>query len=103
MKGRKGKKATKNAVKNAAAQQSAHHQTYDRQAGEHAAMGSHGSHGDDYLDNEYDDEPIPIPAPSQHAPVKQPAPAGNQPKVAAGTGTNNNTKGVAGGGTGRPS
>lgn len=92
MKGRKGKKATKNAAKNAAA---THQQGYDRHSGDPAAVDSHGSHGDDYLDNEYDEEPIPIPAPPQQAPVKHPAPNGNMTNEGIGT---TDTRGVAGGG-----
>ncbi|GAD97666.1 hypothetical protein NFIA_078450 [Paecilomyces variotii No. 5] len=93
MKGRKGKKATKNAAKNAAA---THPQGYDRHPEDPAAVDSHGSHGDDYLDHEYDEEPIPIPPPPHQAPVKHPVPNGNT--VNEGT-ISADTRGVAGGGT----
>ncbi|KAJ9244689.1 hypothetical protein DTO207G8_2246 [Paecilomyces variotii] len=93
MKGRKGKKATKNAAKNAAA---THAQGYDRHPGDPAAVDGHGSNGDDYLDHEYDEEPIPIPAPPHQTPVKHPATNGitvNGGIISA------DTRGVAGGGT----
>lgn len=93
MKGRKGKKATKNAAKNAAA---THAQGYDRHPGDPAAVDGHGSNGDDYLDHEYDEEPIPIPAPPHQTPVKHPAANGitvNGGIISA------DTRGVAGGGT----
>ncbi|KAJ9297164.1 hypothetical protein DTO271G3_4457 [Paecilomyces variotii] len=93
MKGRKGKKATKNAAKNAAA---THAQGYDRHPGDPAAVDGHGSNGDDYLDHEYDEEPIPIPAPPHQMPVKHPVPNGNT--VNEGT-ISADTRGVAGGGT----
>jgi hypothetical protein len=84
MKGRKGKKATKNAAKHAAAQQPAHH------SAEHAAMDAPGSHSDDYLGPEYDDEPTPIPhpapAPPQQAPTKPPASAGTAARTPSGVG-----------------
>ncbi|KAL1970987.1 hypothetical protein VTN77DRAFT_2821 [Rasamsonia byssochlamydoides] len=95
MKGRKSKKATKNAAKHAAAQQPAHHPT------EHAAMDAPGSHPDDYLGTEYDDEPtsIPAPAPPQQTPTKPPAPSGTAARTSSATGTVQ-PKGVAGGGGG---
>ncbi|OJD14350.1 hypothetical protein AJ78_05285 [Emergomyces pasteurianus Ep9510] len=106
MKGRKGKKATKNAAKAAAAQQSAHQQGYDRQHhppnGDHDPAGQ-GGLGDDYLGDEYED-PVsaqtahPSPPVPQSGVVKQAIPPSNHPK--AGTG-GTPTKGVAGGGTGR--
>lgn len=71
MKGRKGKKATKNAAKHAATtQQPAHAPT------EPVPMDGHRSHPDDYVGPEYDDEAIPVPSPTppQHNAVKTPAP-----------------------------
>jgi hypothetical protein len=67
LKGRKGKKQSKNAAAKAAsnsAQQPANQQVYDQPLDQL---------GDDYLDDGYDDDPIPMPAPPQ-APVKQPMP-----------------------------
>lgn len=85
MKGRKNKKATKNAAKN-----STHHTTYqqgyDRAPVDQASMDEPGIHDDDYVGNEYDEEPVPVPAPAPPA-FKTPLPAGNHPKMAAGSGT----------------
>ncbi|KAL1982215.1 hypothetical protein VTN96DRAFT_1641 [Rasamsonia emersonii] len=93
MKGRKSKKATKNAAKHAAAQQPAHHPA------EHAAVDASGSHPDDYLGTEYDDEssPVPPPAPPQQTPTKQSAPAGTAARTSSAAGTAP-SKGVGGGG-----
>lgn len=77
MKGRKGKKATKNAAKNAAAQQHPPQQGYDRQQIDHGPMDEHGDHDDDYLGDEYDDEPAHAPAPSQQPAHKHPPPPNN--------------------------
>ncbi|TQB68471.1 hypothetical protein MPDQ_003388 [Monascus purpureus] len=101
MKGRKGKKATKKA----AAQQAAHHhhhQGCDRASGDHSSADAYGCmHEDDYLANEYDEEPIPIsaPAPSLSS-LKLSTSPGNQPKATTPAGGVN---GVAGGGTSLPS
>ncbi len=68
LKGRKGKKQTKNAAKHAGttAPQVANQQPYEQQPMDPMP-------GDDYLDDGYDDDPIAMPAPPQ-APVKQPMP-----------------------------
>ena len=68
LKGRKGKKQTKNAAKNAGstAPQAAN-QPYDQQPMDPMP-------GDDYLDDGFDDDPIAMPAPPPQAPVKQPMP-----------------------------
>ena len=67
LKGRKGKKQTKNAAKaaNNAAHQAANQQGYDQQPLDQL--------GDDDLDYGYDEDPIPMPAPPP-APTKQPMP-----------------------------
>ncbi len=67
LKGRKGKKQTKNAAKaaNSAAHQAASQQNYDQQPLDQL--------GDEDLDYGYDDDPIPLPAPPP-APTKQPMP-----------------------------
>ena len=69
LKGRKGKKQTKNAAKTGTntAQQAANQQPYDQQAID-------PMQGDDYLDDGYDDDPISMPAPPPQTPVKQPMP-----------------------------
>ncbi|KAB8233115.1 uncharacterized protein BDW43DRAFT_319874 [Aspergillus alliaceus] len=88
MKGRKGKKATKNAMKNAATQQVHFDQGCDRASADHSSMGGPGLHDDDdYLANEYDDEPGSAPPPVPPAPpacFKTPLPPGNQATAAAG-------------------
>lgn len=70
-KGRRGKKQTKNAAKAAqnAAQQNSNHQGYDQGLDQ----GDMGLPGDDYLDDGYNDEPLPMPTPPQ-APVSQSIP-----------------------------
>ncbi|KAH1487098.1 hypothetical protein LV164_003438 [Aspergillus fumigatus] len=72
MKGRKGKKATKNAAKSAAAHQTVYDQGYD-----HSSVAGHGAHDDDYLGHEYDDEPIPVPPPAPPNSLKTPQPPGH--------------------------
>lgn len=70
LKGRKGKKQTKNAAKNAGttAAQATSQQAYDQQPLDSPIP------GDDYLDDGYDDDPIAMPAPPPQAPLKQPMP-----------------------------
>lgn len=86
MKGRKGKKATKNAAKNAAAQQSATHpQDYDRQP-DPDPSGRGGDYGDIDVDyDEYGDSPIVPPVPYSE-PSKQPIPANNNSDARHGMG-----------------
>jgi hypothetical protein len=69
LKGRKGKKQTKNAAKVSGntAQQAANQQPYDQQPIDPML-------GDDYLDDGYDDDPIPMPTPAPQTPMKQPMP-----------------------------
>lgn len=69
LKGRKGKKQSKNAAKNAGstAPQAGNQQPYDQQPMDPMP-------GDDYLDDGYDDDPIAMPAPPPQAPVKQSMP-----------------------------
>ena len=69
LKGRKGKKQTKNAAKAGtnAAQQAVNQQVYDQQTIDPMP-------GDDYLDEGYDDDPVSMPAPPPQTPVKQPMP-----------------------------
>jgi hypothetical protein len=99
MKGRKGKKATKNAAKNAAAaavqQQPPHQHAYDRQPSHlNQTGGHHDNMGDEYLGDEYDDE-LPHLQPVHPTSVKQPAPIHNHTKQPVGE--------PGGGGTVRPS
>ena len=100
MKGRKGKKQTKNAAKaaNNAAQNatSNQQQPYDQQGLDQGGM---GSQGDDYLDDGYGDEPLPMPTPP-HAPVKQQSMPGAYDAGGRESGTNSKGSGAAGGGGG---
>lgn len=69
LKGRKGKKQTKNAAKasNNTTQQAANQQAYDQQPIDPMPR-------DDFLDDGYDDDPISMPAPPPQTPTKQPMP-----------------------------
>lgn len=100
MKGRKGKKPTKNAAKNAAAQTSSHQQPHD---GQPPGPGSHhDSVDDDYLDHEYDDEipPLqPIPSGSPEHPGHIPP----QPNANANHLGGHSGRAPAGAGSTRPS
>ncbi|KAK2756580.1 hypothetical protein FQN54_005473 [Arachnomyces sp. PD_36] len=100
MKGRKGKKATKNAAKNAAAQQHPPQQGYDRQHTDHGPMDGHGDPDDDYLGEEYDDDPTPVPAPAPHQQQpahRHPPPPNNNNHMKSGIGTGTAAKGMVGG------
>ncbi|KAK5941941.1 hypothetical protein PMZ80_005892 [Knufia obscura] len=90
LKGRKGKKQSKNAAKaaNTAAQQPINNQNYDQQPLDQM---------DDYLDEGYDDDPIPMPEPPPQTPAKQAMPGSYD--RGGGTGrTSTGSAGVAGGG-----
>ncbi|GLA22715.1 hypothetical protein ACMYSQ_011798 [Aspergillus niger] len=100
MKGRKGKKATKNASKHAAAQHAAYDQGYDRASVDHSSSGGPGVHDDEYLGNEYEDEGIPTPPPAPPTSVKTAPPPGHPPKLAAATGSG--AKSATDGGTRPP-
>jgi len=69
LKGRKGKKQTKNAAKAGAtpAQQAANQHAYEQQPIDPLP-------GDDYMDDGCDADPISMPAPPPQTPVKQPMP-----------------------------
>ncbi|KAK5316887.1 hypothetical protein LTR70_006134 [Exophiala xenobiotica] len=90
LKGRKGKKQSKNAAKaaNTAAQQPLNNPNYDQQPLDQM---------DDYLDEGYDEDPIPMPDPQPQAPAKQAMPGSYD--RGGGTGrTSTGSAGVAGGG-----
>ena len=78
MKGRKGKKGNKNAAKNANAATQPHppaqKQRYDQQPMDEAAMQHQGTQSEDYLEDDYDDDPIPTPAVKTQTPSKIPQP-----------------------------
>ncbi|KAJ5947377.1 hypothetical protein N7466_000392 [Penicillium verhagenii] len=95
MKGRKTKKTSKNASKNA----SGHH-SYDRASVDHSSATGSGPHDDDYVGHEYDEEPeLPTPNPESPTDLKPPLPPDNHPKLSASGGT---VKGTADAGTMRP-
>jgi len=78
MKGRKGKKGSKNAAKNNAAattqtHQPANQQTYQQPA-DPGLVQNHGTQSEEYFGDEYDDDPVPMPAPTPQAPTKIPQP-----------------------------
>ena len=100
MKGRKTKKATRNA-KNGAAHHAGYQQGYDRASVDHSSATGSGPHDDDYLGPEYDDESESIPAPNPASPseLKPPLPpAGNHPNST----TVESGKGPANAGASRP-
>lgn len=102
MKGRKGKKGNKNAAKNAAAatqqQQAAHQPRYDQQSADPVPMHHQGTQSEEYLAEDYDDDPIPFEAP----PPQQAAAKASVPRVPArdnrhSVGVNGAAKGGPGG------
>ena len=101
LKGRKGKKGNKNAAKNANAANLAHQPTqqqhYDQQPVDQLPMQHQGTQSEEYLADDYDDRPIPMPAPP---PSKIPQPVAqhyNQsPRSAVSHGNINASSGTAG-------
>ena len=93
MKGRKAKKPTKNAAKAASqsAQQAAQQQAYDQQQLDQGALMNNDLQSEEYLGDEFDDEPMPAPAPPSLDLKK----AGTMQKQAAATG--GTTRGKGGG------
>ena len=95
LKGRKGKKQTKNAAKashNSTTQQPINNQNYDQQPLDQV---------DDYFDEGYDDDPIPMPEPPPQAPAKQAMPgAYDRGGGGAGRTASAGAAGIAGGGAG---
>ncbi|KAJ5381681.1 uncharacterized protein N7496_004109 [Penicillium cataractarum] len=98
MKGRKTKKATKNA-KNASHQ--GYQQGYDRASVDHSSAAGSGLPDDEYIGHEYDDDQGSIPGPDPVSPtdLKPPLPPGNNPPKAFAPGT---AKGAADAGASRP-
>ncbi|OJJ41645.1 hypothetical protein ASPWEDRAFT_278501 [Aspergillus wentii DTO 134E9] len=90
MKGRKGKKATKNANKNTAAPQGGYQHGHHRASVDHSSAGGSGAHEDDELGNDYEEESIPEPSSGALASFKTPLPPGNQPKISANTSNSKN-------------
>lgn len=81
MKGRKAKKATKNASKHSQPYQ----QGCDRASVDHSSAGGSGLPDDEYNGHEYDDEdsPIPPPVPASPPDLKPPLPTDNYPRTTA--------------------
>jgi len=82
MKGRKGKKG-KNAGKNTnatQAQQGNEKQRYDQQPLDEASIDNQGTQSEDYMLDEYDDDPTPMPALSAQTPSKIPQPVAQNQK-----------------------
>ncbi|KAJ5317489.1 hypothetical protein PENANT_c036G01094 [Penicillium antarcticum] len=98
MKGRKTKKATKNASKNSS---HPYQQGFDRASVDHSSATGSGLHDDEYLGHEYDDEQssIPASAPASPTDLKPPLPPGNYPKINASA---PGIKGAADSGASRP-
>jgi hypothetical protein len=100
MKGRKTKKATKNA-KNASSHQG-YQQSYDRASVDHSSAAGSGLPDDEYIGHEYDDDQGSIPGPDPASPtdLKPPLPPADiPPKASAPGGT---VKGAADAGASRP-
>lgn len=95
MKGRKTKKAPKNASKGAS--QGGYQQNYDRASVDHSSATGSGLHDDDY--HEYDEEPeTPVSKPASPTELKPPLPPAGNPKAAFGP----SMKGPADAGASRP-
>ncbi|KAL2811551.1 hypothetical protein BDW59DRAFT_177081 [Aspergillus cavernicola] len=81
MKGRKHKKATKNATKHATTQQAAYDHGYDRASADHSSVGGGGPHDDEDLGPEYDNEAAAaVPPPAPGGTFRSPLPPGSVAK-----------------------
>ena len=80
MKGKKGKKGSKNAAKNATTQSqpTVSNPPYDQQQADPSTMQHQGTQSEEYLADEYDEDPIPIPHPLPQAHSKIPQPVNQQ-------------------------
>lgn len=91
MKGRKGKKGNKNAAKNVAtttqAQQPTPKPRYEPKPVEHGAVQHQGTQSEEYLADDYDDDPIPMPALVPQSPLKIPQAAGQNHSQSQGSAT----------------
>ena len=78
MKGKKGKKGNKNAAKNASVAGQPPHSNqntqYDEQDPEQVPMQHQDAQSEEYLADDYDDDPIPMPSPLPQAPSRIPQP-----------------------------
>ncbi|KAL2801153.1 hypothetical protein BJX66DRAFT_2899 [Aspergillus keveii] len=88
MKGRKHKKAPKNASKHANAHHASYDQGYDRASADHSSLGGGGPHDDESLGPEYDDEaPAAAPPTAPAGTFKPPLPPGSAAKKPTATGS----------------
>ena len=81
MKGKKGKKGNKNASKHAATQpqhSKNHRDHYDQQPMDQVPVQHQGTQSEEYLQDDYDDDPVAMPAPLPQTPSKIPQPIGHQ-------------------------
>lgn len=87
MKGRKGKKPTKNAAKAASqsAQQAAQQQAYDQQQVDPGGLVNNDLQSEEYLGDEYDDEPMSAPAPPPNLDMRKAEAMQRQGAATAGT------------------
>lgn len=78
MKGRKGKKGSKNAAKNSGAatqpHQAAQKQRYDEQPVDNLPIQNHGTRNEEYVLDDYDEDPIAMPTLPPQTPSKIPQP-----------------------------
>lgn len=104
MKGRKGKKGNKNATKNnnvaTQPQYAPTQQNYPQQPSNQVPVQNHGTQSEEYLADDYDDDPIPMPALPLQTPTKIPQPVARHntqsSRSAHANGTTNATDGGAG-------
>lgn len=105
MKGRKGKKGNKNAAKNsnAATQppQGTQKPRYDQQNIDSVSMQHQGTQSEDYLANDYDEDPIPTQASLPRTPSKIPQPIALGHKQSLRSATGSGAISVGGGDAGR--
>ena len=80
MKGKKGKKGNKNASKHAATQpqHSNHRHHYDQQPTDQVPVQHQGTQSEEYLHDDYDEDPMPALAPLPQTPSKIPQPIAHQ-------------------------
>lgn len=104
MKGRKGKKGNKNAAKtpNAAthSQQPTQKSRYEQKPVDHGATQHQGTQSEEYLADDYDDDPISIPAPLPRTPSRIPKPVAQNPGQSQRSATGTRTPSLGGTGAG---
>lgn len=100
MKGRKGKKGNKNVAKNANAatqsQQTTQKSRYEQKQVDHGSTQHQGTQSEEYLAEDYDDDPISIPAPLPRTPSKIPQPVAQNHGQSTRSGTGTGISGLGG-------